>query len=97
MFKFNLNIHKLQEYLFDFVIYASWIVYFLFLAGILTQEPKYLKIIHEYLPIYISLFLIIRFNPFRSVKFTKYDQKIVFYAGTLIFTTSLINNLFIFK
>ena len=93
---FNYHIHNFQERLFDVITYGTWIVYFLLLGGILSQEPKYFKIIHEYLPIYISIFLIIRFNPFRRIKFTELDRKIVFSAGIFIITTTLINNIVVF-
>jgi hypothetical protein len=45
-----------------------------------------------YVRIYICLFLIWRFNPFRgSVTFTDLDRKIAFSAGLFIITTTALN------
>jgi hypothetical protein len=44
---------------------------------------------------YISGFLLLRFNPFRKVEFTELDRKIVFSAAIFIFTTTAINSLLI--
>ena len=37
----------------------------------------------------ISLFLIIRFNPFRNIKFTDFDSKIAFDAGIFLLASIL--------
>ncbi len=89
---FNYHLHKFQENMFDFIFYATWIIYFALLVGFINQEPKYLTIVHQYMPIYISLFLILRFNPFRHVKFTELDRKIAYSAGFFILTTTIIQN-----
>ena len=44
---------------------------------------------------YISGFLLLRFNPFRKVEFTELDRKIVFSSAIFIFTTTAINSLLI--
>jgi hypothetical protein len=46
--------------------------------------------------IYVALFLIWRFNPYRHVKFTSLDKKIAFNAGLFVlFATTSINQIFI--
>ena len=89
---FNL---KIQEKIFIFVIYSSYILYFLALLGISTQIPKYLMYLEYFIKIYVSLFLIIRFNPFSDSIFTNLDRRIAFSAGLFIFTTSIINQFLI--
>jgi len=43
--------------------------------------------------LYISIFLIWRFNPFRHVKFTKLDATIAFNAGVFLLSTLVIGYL----
>ena len=60
--------------------------------GLSATAPKYLSFLDYYVKIYVSLFLILRFNPFRHVKFTSLDKKIAFSAGVFIlFATTSIN------
>ena len=43
--------------------------------------------------LYISLFLIYRFNSFRTVKFTDYDAKVSFSAGLFLLGTTAIDGI----
>ena len=87
------NIHKLQNKLYDIISYITWILYILILLGLSANAPEYLDSLQYYVKIYISLFLIYRFNPFRRVKFTNLDAKIAFSAGIFLLTTSAINGI----
>ncbi len=89
---FFYQIHEFQERLYDIIVYGTSLIYIALIIGLINDKPKYLTIINDYLPIYISLFLILRFNPYRHVKFTELDRKIAFAAGFFILTTSIINN-----
>ena len=40
---------------------------------------------------YVSLFLLIRFNPFSNFKFTELDKKIAFTGGLFIISTTILN------
>ena len=51
-----------------------------------------MSILDYYLKIYICIFLIWRFNPFRSkIVFTDLDAKISFNAGLFILTSTALN------
>jgi hypothetical protein len=84
---------KIQEHLFDGMIILSYILIFLTYLGFYTlSTPKYIEMINYYIKIYICMFLIIRFNPLKkNIKFTNFDQKIIFTSGFMILTTSVIN------
>jgi low affinity Fe/Cu permease len=61
------------------------------IIGVYSKAPEYLSIINVYVKIYISIFLIIYFNPYSKHKFTDFDREIVFRAGIfLLFSTTLI-------
>jgi hypothetical protein len=88
---FNKNIHDFQNRMFDIVLYITYILYIAIALGISANAPEYLDALQYYMKLYISLFLIYRFNPFRRVKFTGLDAKIAFSSGLALFATSLLN------
>lgn len=93
---FNKNIHSLQNRAFDFFTVVTYILIIVSFFGF-SNAPKVLSYLDYYLRIYICLFLIWRFRPFRKrIIFTDLDRKISFTGGLLILTTSILNNYFIF-
>ena len=91
-----MSLHKFQEYIFDFTFLIIYILYFAIALGLSATAPKYLSFLDYYVKIYVSLFLIWRFNPFRHVKFTSFDRKIAFNAGIFVlFATTSINQILI--
>jgi hypothetical protein len=46
-----------------------------------------------YLKIAISMFLIYRFNPFKTIIFNELDRRIAFSAGMILFTSSVLNKI----
>jgi hypothetical protein len=88
--------NKVQEHIFDFTFIIIYFLYFLIALGISATAPKYLSFLDYYVKIYVSLFLILRFNPFRHVKFTNLDKKIAYNAGLFVlFSTTSINQILI--
>lgn len=86
------KLHKWQERLFDIIIYISYFLIILSSLGLSESAPKYLQSLDYYIRIYICLFLMWRFNPFRSyIEFTNLDRKIAFSAGLFILTTTALN------
>ena len=92
---FNKTLHVAQLHIFNVVIYATWTLYIMIVLGLSTNAPQYLDDLQYYVKIYVSLFLIYRFNPFRRVKFTQLDAKIAFSAGLFLFTTTAINQILV--
>jgi hypothetical protein len=89
------KIHKFQEHTYDFVMGVTYFLYFLIALGLSTTAPKYLSHLDYYVKLYVSIFLIYRFNPFRHVKFTELDRKIAFSAGIFVFTTAALTPFYI--
>jgi len=85
------DIHDFQYKAFTLIIIISWTLYACLLLGISTKAPIYLNTLDYYVKIYISLFLLWRFNMFRTIKFTELDRKIAFSAGLFLFATTAIN------
>lgn len=90
---FNRDIHRLQNQAYDIVVYITWILYIVIALGLSANAPQYLDDLHSFIKMYISLFLIYRFNPFRRVKFTGLDAKIAFSAGVFLLGTTAIDGI----
>ena len=86
------NLYKVQNFWFNVFIVITYLLYILFAVGIFKNAPQYLELLDYYVKIYISLFLLWRFNPFRRIQFTDLDRKIAFSAGIFILTTTALNN-----
>ena len=86
--------YKYQEYGFNTFIIISYTIYILTALGIASISPKYIDTLDFWVKIYISLFLLIRFNGFvGKIKFTELDRKIVFSSGLFLLTTIGVNQL----
>ena len=88
---FKEKLHSFQERSFDIAFIMIYILMFISALGISDKPAKYIEQINYYIRIYICLFLIWRFNPFRThYEFTKLDAKISFAAGFLILSTTIL-------
>jgi hypothetical protein len=88
---FNINIHRLHNKAYDIIIYITWFLYVVIALGLSANAPQYLEDMQYYVKMYVSLFLIYRFNPFRRVTFTGLDAKIAFSSGVFLLATTAIN------
>jgi hypothetical protein len=90
---FKKKINDLQEFFFNIFIIISYTLILISFLGLSNHADKYLDNIDYYVRIYICLFLLWRFNPFRKIdEFTNLDRKIAFSAGLFILTTSALKN-----
>ena len=92
----NYNLYNFQNTIFNIFIISNYLVYGLLAFGIISNYPQYLSLFDNFIKIYISLFLLLRFNPLRRIKFTELDRKIAFSAGVFIFTTSTLNQILMY-
>ena len=91
-----MNINKFQIKVFDYLSIVLYILYFAVVMGLSAAAPIYIEDLQYYLKIYISLFLIIRFNNFRQIEFTELDRKIAFNAGIFLLSATMLNQLVTF-
>ena len=85
------NIHNFQTKAYSLIMYVTWALYISMILGLSANAPQYLDDLQYYVKIYVSLFLILRFNPFRKVRFTELDGRIAFSAGLFLLATTAIN------
>jgi hypothetical protein len=88
-----INLRKYENLAFNVFIITSYILTAFFLTGVSTKSKEYLYTIDKYVKIYISLYLLWRFNPFGSIKFVDLDRNIAFSSGLFLFTTTVVNEL----
>lgn len=90
---FNESVYFVHDKFFTGFLFISYILIFASFFGLSNSAPEYLATLDYYIRVYTCLFLIWRFNPFRTLdKFTELDRKITFSAGLFILTTTALNN-----
>ena len=86
------QLHNFQEKFFNAFIFISWLLIIISFLGFSEFAPSFLDNLDYYVKIYICLFLMWRFHPFRThYEFTDLDRKIAFSAGLFILTTTALN------
>jgi len=78
--------HELVYYILTYLLYCLY--FFLYVGFELFNIPEYLEMLNIITRLYVSLILIIKFNPFTSNdKFSKFDRDIVFKSGLFLLAT----------
>ena len=92
---FKLTDQKWHKNIYNSIAIISLVFYILAFTGLLYTDPKYLETLHSIIKIYISIILIIRFNPFTKPVYNEsnfdFDRKIAFSAGFFLLLASGIN------
>lgn len=83
--------NKLEQNLFYYGLFTSYVLYGFALFGIYQKAPQYLATLNMVLKTYVSLFLIIKFNPYIKHHFNDFDRKVAFSAGFFLFFTTTIS------
>ena len=78
-----------QNNIFNVIIFITYISYFALAIGIFNTKPEYLSVLSFFVKIYVCIFLVLRFNPFRKVIFSELDRKIVFTSALFLITESI--------
>lgn len=82
----------ITETTFDLTLLSMNVAYVAVVVGIINQKPDYLVVIDFWLKVFMGVFLVVRFNPFTSVKFTEFDRKVVFATGVFLLVITVVNN-----
>lgn len=80
-----MNLDSVQKTGWKYTVYILYILYFLTIFGLSRAAPQYLDTVNNSLRTYVSIFLIIRYNPFVKIaKFTDFDREIIFSSGVFL-------------
>jgi len=87
------KLYTFQYNLFTVFIYLSYFLIIVSAIGLSAIAPKYLSSLDYFVRIYICLFLLWRFRPYKDkYEFTDLDRRIAFSAGLFMLTTTFINS-----
>jgi len=87
-----------KEEIFTYAIYLTYFFYIVIALGLSQTAPIYLQYLDSFIRNFVSLFLIIQFNPFNNIaEFTQFDRKMAFSAGVFTFATSSVNQLLMYS
>ncbi len=90
-------LHSMQNVLFDIAL-IIWFVLLVFTHfRVFESAPYYLDAVNTVIKIYISLFLLWRFNDFRKVEFTNLDKKIIFNGALYLFFSTVLVKIIVNK
>ena len=87
------NLYEFQNHALNTITFFTYVLYIVIALGLSATAPSYLSDLLFYTKMYVSLFLIYRFNPIRRIKFTPLDAKIAFNAGIFLLFTTAINRI----
>ncbi len=80
-----------------YVLYISYILFGFAFTGVVTIRPEYLKTLESILKYYISIFLIVRFNPWfnkpAKSKRAQFDRYISYSAGVFLLLSTAITSM----
>jgi len=89
---FRITEQKWHQKLYYLLSYFSIFLYIVAFIGLSFSVPNYLLLLQEIMKIYISIILILRFNPFYKIEFNKnnyeFDRKIAFSSGIFLLLTT---------
>ena len=92
----SFDLDKLQDRTLDIIFIATYILYIAIALGVYLVSPTYITLIHNVIKIYICIFLIYRFNPFRSLKCNHLDKRVAFTSGFFLLSTTIFDKIFEF-
>ena len=88
----NSKYGKINVYRYSTIIY--YFLYALSLVGVSLVAPLYLTYFSSLVKIYISLFLIYKFNPFKKkITCNDYDKSLIFNSAIFLLLTTTIGDL----
>jgi hypothetical protein len=87
---YNLQINGLKIFIvFTYLFYISAVI------GVAVVNPTWYRHLDIFMKLYVGLFLVVRFNPFRTnVQFTELDRQISFNAGVFVLSMLVVNTIF---
>jgi hypothetical protein len=81
-----------HEKIFLYGLYSSYVLFIIVLFGLSTTAPKYLSSLEKFLKLYVSIFLLWKFNPLKKEPFRKFDRRVVFSCALFLLMTTLLTD-----
>ena len=87
------DLDKLQNKSLDIIVFVTYFLYISLALGIYFISPQYITLLHNIVKLYVCLFLLYRFNPWRNTKCNHLDKRIAFSAGFFLLSTTIYENI----
>lgn len=81
---FDTILDKIKMPIFRTGMYLLQISYILALLGIVYFDPTQINKLNILVQLFVAIFLVIRFHPFRSHELHKYDAELIFGSGVFL-------------
>jgi hypothetical protein len=94
---FDKIIDIIKKPFFNSLVFLIYLSYFLIFFGIVYINKKYIQLFSDTLLIFVCLFLIIRFHPYRKHELRNFDAKIIFASAILLLTNTGLTKYYIYK
>jgi len=90
-------VEALHERLYTYGLYTSYVLYAFVALGLWSSGNRTLDTLEFLLNLYISLFLIYNFNPYRKRRVSQFGRGIAFSGGILLLLTKVIDHFDFFQ
>lgn len=90
-------VEPLHQRLYTYGLYTSYVLYALVSLGLWSSGSEIISKLELLLNIYISLFLIYNFNPYRKQRVSQFGRGIAFSGGILLLLTKVIDHFNFFQ
>ena len=80
------NLELIKKPVYVALIIMLYSCYFLLYVGIFYINPTYIKSLSIAIRLFICMFLLYKFHPFREHKLSYFDDKLIFASAILILT-----------
>ena len=92
-YTFDKILDKIKKPVYLTIIGFIYLSYFLIFFGLFYINKKYIDIFSNLLLIFVCLFLILRFHPFRKHELREFDATIIFGSAVLLLTNAGLTNI----
>ena len=92
-YTFDKILDKIKKPVYLTIIGFIYLSYFLIFFGLFYINKKYIDIFSNLLLIFVCLFLILRFHPFRKHELRDFDATIIFGSAVLLLTNAGLTNI----
>ena len=80
---------RVQYNVFKYTARFFWVLLILSFIGITFLPKPWVDRVHHWVILYVSIYLIVRFNPFVTFEYNKLDQKVAYTSGLFLFMTTI--------
>lgn len=88
---------EIYKKLYIYLLYISYILYFIIVFNLYNKAPYYLNYLNEYIKYYTILFILYNYNPYSKHKFDSFDKKIIFNSALFLLSTTSLTNIMLYK